>query len=132
MVRLNQKSLWRQNQRVGSSDRKSWGRMFIRQKVFLNEISLPFSRFMTRRKPKSCFPMLRRAFLYPLMADNPRSTAALASFHCTHKNNNKLKLETPEQQGSRSIHARTAQNRQTHAGHKPPPGFYLLSGFWQL
>ena len=40
MVRLNQKSWWRLNQRVGSWDRRSWGPIFMRQKVFLNEVSL--------------------------------------------------------------------------------------------
>ena len=37
---LGQKSWWRLNQRVGSWDRRSWGRIFMRQKVFLNEVSL--------------------------------------------------------------------------------------------
>ena len=45
MVRLNQKSWLRLNQRVGSWDRKSWGRIFMRQKVFLNEISLTLPLF---------------------------------------------------------------------------------------
>ena len=34
------KTFWRLNQRVGSWDRRSWGRIFMRQKVFLNEVSL--------------------------------------------------------------------------------------------
>jgi len=33
-------SRWRLNQRVSPWDRRSWGRIFMRQKVFLNETSL--------------------------------------------------------------------------------------------